>query len=196
MKLIVLAHPEEQTAESKYINALFDAGMELFHLRKPGYSLNDYEALLQQIRPEFYDRIVLHQYHHLAEAYGIQRIHFSESDRPNTLRRREGVIYSTSIHDPQKPIEWNKYEYVFVGPLFDSLSKEGYTGKGLAFFEALALEQRSRCVAIGGIQQQKIAELKNAGFAGMAVIGAVWNSSDPLRAFREIKEQCALTYSA
>ncbi|MGY0040748.1 hypothetical protein [Pedobacter sp. NJ-S-72] len=36
MELIVITHPDYLIGEGKLINALFDAGLQLLHLRKPG----------------------------------------------------------------------------------------------------------------------------------------------------------------
>ena len=46
---------------------------------------------------------------------------------------------------------------------------------------------RDRRLALGGIEADKLAAVREAGFAGAAVLGAVWQSPDPVAAFRQLQ---------
>ena len=95
-------------------------------------------------------------------------------------------------------IENNKYpyEYVFLSPLFDSISKPGYTskfdGKLIADrFQRWKQEGRitPEVIALGGVEAQNVVKLKTLGFSGAAVSGAVWSSKDPVNTFIEIQSK-------
>ena len=66
MKIIFITLPNFFKGEAFFINQYFSDGLEILHLRKPSAQEADYERLIQDIKPEFYNRIVLHDYFGLA----------------------------------------------------------------------------------------------------------------------------------
>ena len=88
-----------------------------------------------------------------------------------------------------------KYEYAFLSPIFDSISKVGYKSK----FDLQELKRKSPLllgegqggvIALGGIDESKIEICRQLGFAGVAVLGAIWQSENPSEKFLRIKEKC------
>ena len=53
MKLIVITQPEFFEDEAAAITSLFDAGLEILHLRKPGASYEDMDKLLRRLPAEY-----------------------------------------------------------------------------------------------------------------------------------------------
>jgi thiamine monophosphate synthase len=45
-------------------------------------------------------------------------------------------------------------------------------------------------IALGGIDEDKIALVRKIGFIGVAVLGAIWNSKNPVEKFIRIKAKC------
>ena len=63
--LIVVSRPEMVThrllqTETAAMNALFNAGLELLHLRKPAAGLADLTLLIEGVREKDHCKIVLH----------------------------------------------------------------------------------------------------------------------------------------
>jgi thiamine-phosphate pyrophosphorylase len=61
-----------------------------------------------------------------------------------------------------------------------------------ATFEEAALEQAIRkstipIIALGGVSADKIPHLHRLGFAGVATIGTVWESADPIASFEALQ---------
>src|SRR5687768_14398114 len=81
MTLIVASDSALRKNEAAVINALFDEGLEVFHLRKPFTSAEETEQLLQQIDNTQVSKIALHQHHQLANMFGIKRLHYPEAKR-------------------------------------------------------------------------------------------------------------------
>ena len=54
MKWIVITMPDFIENEANNINQLFEAGLDLLHLRKPESCIDDCERLLQEINPKWY----------------------------------------------------------------------------------------------------------------------------------------------
>ena len=60
MKWIVITLPDFIENEATYINKLFDAGIDLLHLRKPESNIEDCKQLLQEIDKKWHKKIVVH----------------------------------------------------------------------------------------------------------------------------------------
>ena len=193
--LVVISQPHTVPEEAEIINGLFDAGMELFHLRRPGETKEKLEALLKKINDRYYPRIVLHQQHELGSKFNINRMHFTEVYRlrqsEESLRQlvEEGQILSTSVHLPGDlhallPV----YSYSFLGPLFGSISKPGYTGRIPPGYSLLPGEHKVRPVALGGIDESNIGLVRAKNFTAAALLGAVWLRANPLDSFRKLQQ--------
>ncbi|WP_165304965.1 thiamine phosphate synthase [Pedobacter sp. SYP-B3415] len=183
-----MADPEPVVHETILLNDMFDAGLAHFHLRKRAFTARDMRNYVDSIRPHFRSRLSLHQHHDLAADFGTNRLHDNTNARLARQQFDAEMIYSTSVHNHE---EYNSlpagYAYAFFGPVFPSISKPGYgpTGKpGVSQHGS----RRTPLIAIGGIKAANCREAAGAGFDGIAVLGAVWRSSDPLNAFLTIKE--------
>ncbi|HIK13554.1 MAG TPA: thiamine phosphate synthase [Oscillatoriaceae cyanobacterium M33_DOE_052] len=192
MKLIVISSSTEINDEIATITALCESGLKYFHLRKPGYSRDKLERLLQDITPNCLPNIMIHQCHELINSYPLGGIHHTSAtdfnpDLPRTIHQSKSFHQLGEISGNPHP-----YNYVFLSPIYDSISKQGYAAKfkftELARF--LPNQQGVReIIALGGVEADKIGELHQLGFDGVAVLGAIWRSvtvRERLEKFREI----------
>ena len=188
--ILVISDPEPIDEEHEIINALFDEGLELFHLRKPGYSEEQIRHLLKQINNKYYPKISLHQYHYLGSEFGINRLHFSEKNR-TTLKienQKESLIYSTSMHNKEDFFNMDFFNYCFYGPVFDSISKEGYKKMRSIDLSEIRKIYTKKIIGIGGINKDNISVLKEKEYDGAALLGYIWMSpKDALTNFNRIK---------
>lgn len=181
MQLIVISSPERLGNEAALINALFDAGMKRFHLRKPSASAVALGALLNGIDRAYRSEVVLHQHHELAEHFGLWRKHYPEKLRLQQDRHESpplGPGLSTSIHDLTKLPELGAYEYVFFGPVFNSISKPGYHSNLPPNFRLPARPAAPAIIALGGIDADYVHLARAMNFEGVAVLGAIWNKPE------------------
>ncbi len=194
MKLIVISSPTAVKKEASLINDLFDAGLSIFHLRKPNSTGLEIATILKDIKPQYFSRISLHQHHQLAGNYPIIRLHFPEKERLRTadLKVEElianGFILSTSIHT-QVDYEHlnNHFDYSFIGPVFDSLSKKEYLASKEEFKQ---VENKNvKRIALGGICDENYRKVAEMNFDGAAILGAIWNEPiDAIKKFIKIQE--------
>ena len=180
MKWIVITMPEFITNEATYIEQLFEAGIDLLHLRKPDSSTEDCEQLLQQLNPKWYSRIVVHDHFELCEKYHLHGIHLNR--RNHHIPDGFSGSISRSCHSLEEIIE-NKdnFDYVFLSPIFDSISKQGYQHAFTDEKLAKAAQEGiidNKVIALGGISEDKIPQLKAWHFGGAAFLGAVWNQRE------------------
>jgi thiamine-phosphate pyrophosphorylase len=194
--MIVITNPSAIANEISSIDSLFSEGLSLLHIRKPGFTVIEMAQFIDQIKPEYRDRLVLHQHHDLAEDFGINRIHFSEKERRNSsFVYSERKTFSTSIHSIEdfNSLE-NDFDYAFLSPVFTSISKENYHPK-INLFEALKsrTNHNTEVIALGGISSENIRKTLENGFEDAALLGSIWNNENPIKEFK-LCQQIALSY--
>jgi len=193
MELIVIAKPTLFKEECHLVNQLFEAGLQVFHLRKENVEEADYRKIVEGILPEYHPRIALHHFHALANDYNINRIHHTESFRNNlsTNMLPKNQILSTSIHQLSAIDAVAAYHYSFYGPVFNSLSKPGYMGVIPAGFHLNKPNSNTKLIALGGIGPNQIDQVKEMNFDGIALLGSIWNDpSQALINFKKAQQHC------
>jgi len=211
MKLIVISPAAEDPREPATLAQLFAAGLTSYHLRKPTWSRAQLAAYLRPLPADFRSRLVLHTHHDLAAEFPVAGLHDRDNSEgrvgplgpprtpsaPHTPTGAPSVhvlpsfFRSRAVHDlPTLRASLDTYDRVLLSPIFPSFSKPGY-GPSAQLPEAelrsvLALPRRAEFIALGGIDATRIAACRDLGFDGVAVLGAIWQSADPLSAFSEL----------
>ena len=153
MKLIVVTTPTFFVEEDKIITALFEEGLDILHLRKPETPAMYSERLLTLIPEKYHRRIVTHAGHVSCSCHSVEEV-----------KNRKHF-----------------YDYVFMSPIYDSISKVNYYSTYTA--EELREAQKakiidSKVMALGGINEDNLLEIKDFGFGGAVVLGDLWNRFD------------------
>lgn len=192
---MIISSPVEVNDEAEIINSLFEEGMQMFHIRKPGAVISEVDMFIKKIKPAFYNKLVLHQHHVIAGNYGIKRLHFKEEAREKleardySLLRTSGYSLSTSIHSMQAYHNLSPFfEYAFLGPVFNSISKPGYKG---AWADCILPENKKgpKIVAIGGIDETNMEKAMDMKFDGVAILGAIWQRPEEgVKQFKLLQE--------
>ncbi|KAK9836171.1 hypothetical protein WJX81_006709 [Elliptochloris bilobata] len=104
--------------------------------------------------------------------------------------RQDGLTSSTALHtlhDLQQ--DCGELDYVFLSPIYNSISKKGYSAAfRIEDLPPALARARYPVIALGGVTAARVRELRDLGFAGAAVIGSVWEAADPLAAFQELQK--------
>lgn len=184
--MIVISNPIAIANEISLIHSLFEAGLALFHVRKPNFSEIEMAKFVHQIKTDYRKNLVLHSHHEIADDFGINRIHFSEKERTNAFANNfQNKIISTSTHAIEDFNALGTYfEYAFLSPVFKSISKENYLPK-TDLFEALKSRTnfKTKIIGLGGIQADNITETLQNGFDDIALLGSIWTSKNLLKQF-------------
>lgn len=177
MLLIAITLPDFVRGEAGRIERMLARGsFGRVHLRKPGAREADMRRLIAAISPEFYPALSVHDCFGLAAAHGLGGIHLN-SRNPSAPEGWHGLL-SRSCHSLGELRSYGAdgvYDYLFLSPVFDSISKSGYRS---AFdLEQLRLSGLTgpRVVALGGVTPARLPELAAAGFGGAAMLGAAWS---------------------
>lgn len=196
MKLIVIT-PEHSIADELHmVTDMLAAGLPTLHIRKPDFSPADYRNYIAAIPEEFHERIVIHGAFELINEFKLSGVHLNSAMRMDKERwpQLPASQLSTSFHSWQE-IEENAFpfRYVFISPVFDSISKQEHPAAisltGAKATREKVLQKTDYCpqiIGLGGISAAQINLLHHYGFDGVAVLGSIWTSSDPLSAFHGI----------
>ncbi len=189
MKLILITPPTYFVEENKIITDLFEEGLDILHLRKPDTAPMFAERLLTLIPEHYHKRIVVHGHFYLKEEYRLKGIHLN-SRNPNLPEGYKGHI-SCSCHSLEEVKSRKKQcDYVFLSPVFDSISKKNYhanyTPEEIRKAHKAGIIDK-KVIALGGIDIDNITEVKNYGFGGAAIMGALWDRFDA-RSDRDYKQ--------
>lgn len=198
MKLIVVTAETFSDKESVAINRLFERGLERLHLRKPFASRNETERFILQIDPSHYAQIVLHDHYALTKTFPLGGIHLNRRNS-KALIDKGLLTFSRSCHTFEEVKASHDCDYVFLSPLFDSISKMGYkqqfTPEQLADAQANGIIN-DRVIALGGITVENISQIRRYGFGGVAVLGSLWGDfvrdgsvSELLRRFETLSDE-------
>ncbi|MBD2770388.1 thiamine phosphate synthase [Hymenobacter sp. BT664] len=197
MQLLLISPPHSVPDEALLVSEILGLGLARFHLRKPEWSRTQMLNYVAGIPARFHSRLVLHSHHSLVSELGLGGVHLPAAHRATwrTGPPRPGQTLSTSFHTlAEISRHRRRYDYVFLSPIFDSLSKQYYAAAFNLAEVAATLGQLQRrvgyrppVIALGGVEAHQIAAVRRAGFAGAAVLGAVWQQPDPVAAFRALQ---------
>ncbi|RRD88630.1 thiamine phosphate synthase [Bacteroides heparinolyticus] len=195
MKLIVITRPRFFEGEAAIITALFENGLEILHLRKPEASAGELDCFLQQLPDEYMSRIVTHEHFQMVSVFNLKGIHLNGRNK-HAPTGYSGHI-SCSCHSFDEVSQRKRLcDYVFLSPVYDSISKEGYTSAYpydslLKACQAGIIDEK--VIALGGVGIQHLPEIHSLGFGGVAVLGDVWKrkEEDILPHFIRLQASCA-----
>jgi len=181
--MIIITEPNFIPDEEKFINALFEEGLEVLHLRKPEATVLQLHGFLSKIDQQFHSRIMIHSHYELLETFQLRGLHFTEKSK-GQIRSYDEVrcTKSLSIHElsDMKCVD-NTINYVFLSPIFPSVSKAGYSK--VWNFDRLKAELSShrtfKIVALGGLIFDNIEQVTELGFDDFAMLGSIW---EPVKA--------------
>lgn len=195
--LKVISDPHLLPGEDHVVEGLFAEGLDCFHLRKPEIDKDSIRKLLDKWAPRYAGNIVIHQYPELVKEYHLKGFHI-----PNNFNADKSDAHpiGRSLHTLEDIINHSgEYQYVFVSPLFDSISKKGYK----ANFSLKELQEtlsnikstKTKYIGLGGIDTCNFSKVKHIGLHGAAVLGAIWNLKDKdqiLEKFKQLKSLAEL----
>lgn len=194
MKIIVISNPVKINDEINILISLFKHGLKLLHLRKPDFTKEEYQNIIKSIPKEYHNNIVIHSHYELTNVFNLKGIHLPEYTRTNFNTENLNEIFSkynvisSSFHNLNDLSNINNdYEYVFLSPIFNSISKNNYnTTFKINDISSALKKSQNKIIALGGINLNNAKQAINMGFSGIALHGTIWSSKNPINSFIEI----------
>jgi thiamine-phosphate pyrophosphorylase len=113
-------------------------------------------------------------------------VHVGQDDIPVAAARRFGLPVGLSTHAPPE-IDEATADYIGVGPVYATPTKEGRPAVGLDIVRYAAERATVPWFAIGGIDRTNVEHVVAAGATRIAVVRAVGEAADPEAAARELR---------
>jgi thiamine-phosphate pyrophosphorylase len=202
MKIVVFSSSNKVNSEIPEVIKMFENGLACFHLRKPKLRLKELDKYILAIPEKYRNRIVLHTHHELASLHGLKGVHHSRAHRKMgsiyTIKigiakmLKKKMFYSRSYHSlAEVKKSQTIYDYVFLSPVFDSISKNYHKSSfAKGELEQILKSTKQNIYALGGITPENVEMAFKMGFDGVAVLGYIWKvHHNPLDAFLTIKEK-------
>jgi thiamine-phosphate pyrophosphorylase len=130
----------------------------------------------------------------LALAAGADGIHVGQGDTPTgDVREQVGqqLLIGLSTHSPEQfdAALGSEADQLSVGPVWETPTKPGRPAAGLGYVRHAAAHGGERpWFAIGGIDEENIGEVVEAGASRVVVVRAIRDAADPEQAARRLRE--------
>lgn len=177
MKLALFTTPEDLLSEIDSLEHLLEEGVDFLHVRKDNKDHEYMTKIINHIPKKYRPQVVLHGHRNIAEHYGLGGLH-----------HKTGTVYledcqtdfqTKAFHSIEEIKACKKpYEYGFLSPIFNSISKPGYDAKFKEdeLKDFLNSKQKPFPIfALGGIEESTIDKARELGFDGVGVLGAIWS---------------------
>jgi len=200
LKNIIVSFPSEIDDEFEKIHdLLMDDAIDFFHLRKPDFDYTQMKEFLNQIDTDLHYKIVIHSHYSLIGEFDLAGINLNrkalsqlaykdEVDKcfiqPLVLNNTQievnriipnMVTFSAHSFAEIKNLSFDT-DYVFLSPIFDSISKVGYCSNfNLTEVKEELMSTKTKVIALGGVTLDQETILKEVGFYGLARLGDFWN---------------------
>lgn len=177
MKIIAITTPMADENDLCLIRGLLDSGVETLHLRKPDADIHYCRSLLKELTWQQRNRIIIHNFAQLYGEFSLKGIHINRNIK--SLPYDYKGFKTRSCHSFEEIKEYkNGYDYLFLSPIFNSISKVGYKSG----FTPQELQKASadgiidnKVIALGGVTFDSIPYLEELNFGGVAMIGGIYN---------------------
>jgi thiamine-phosphate pyrophosphorylase len=204
MKVALLSPSKTTVEEPALVTEFFANGLDLYHLRKPDMSIREMNDYIHQIPKRYWPQIVIHSHYPLALRYNLGGIHVGKRKKKSFIKTKLTLFYYklrkkslsisssfsnlSSLFDDDHP-----YDYVFLSPIFDSISKSGYQSGFVHHNLGIALNKTSHKVyALGGVSTENIRAIYDMGFDGMVLSGFIWQGENKSQLFKDVMSEKAI----
>ncbi|MCY9003678.1 thiamine phosphate synthase [Peribacillus frigoritolerans] len=172
---------------TKIIAQSVSGGVSIVQLReKNNSSLSFYEkaSALKQLLNELSIPLIINDRVDIALAVGADGIHIGQDDLPLPVVKKMvpvDMIVGVSVSTLEEALEAerNGADYIGVGSVFPTKTKQDATLMALEDLGEICRGVSIPAVAIGGITADNISALSDSGLSGTAVVSAIMNADNP-----------------
>jgi thiamine-phosphate pyrophosphorylase len=182
------------------LREMLEAGVTILQLRAKSLAPVDFLALAKLARAETRThncKLIINDRVDVALACDADGVHLGQEDLPLSAGRKlmGPKIIGISTHDLQQAeeAERNGADYIGFGPMFGTVTKAtGYAARGIDLLKQIRAAVRLPIVAIGGITEENIQQVRQAGADSAAIISDILHAEDiPSKVMRILRQQQA-----
>lgn len=200
--LYAILDPEQTQgrAAGAVLHELLEGGVTLLQLRVKSLAPRDFLDLAHQARAETQARgckLIVNDRIDIALACDADGVHLGQDDLPLAAGRKlmGRKIVGISTHDLEQAIEAerNGADYIGFGPMFGTTTKNtGHAARGVEMLRQIRAGVKLPIVAIGGITEQNVQQVWQAGADSAAIISDILRADDiPIKVTRILHQQQA-----
>ncbi len=189
----------EMMGEDAYlqkVEAALQGGITMLQLREKGLTDAAYIQLCRQVLPltqKYNVPLIVNDNPMVAKLGGADGVHVGQNDMGVQSARAilgEGKIIGATAHNIEEALNASAMgaDYLGVGAAFGSQTKLDAVPIEREEYRKICRKLDIPVVAIGGIEQENVAELEGRGLSGIAVIGAIFGAEDVKRATIAMKD--------
>ncbi len=195
--LYVLIDPAFTASPMHVAEEALKGGASMIQLRCKNLTTSDQTSLarvLCSLCRKHKALFLVNDYPHVALISDADGVHLGQNDVPfeeaRTLLGDDAIIGITvSTLEEAKQAESSGADYISVGHIFATTSKhKSYPPVGIVALKQICEQVSIPVMAIGGITTSNVSSVLDCGVTGVAVISAVCQSQDPLRATNRLVE--------
>ena len=181
------------------LRAALTGGVDIVQLREKGLPRREIErsALTFRRLCDTYSALfVVNDDPDLARACNADGVHVGQADMPAAQARAalgQDAIVGLSTHSEEQLAAsvGEPVDYVSVGPIWETPTKEGRPGVGLSLIRHAASAAPHPFFAIGGIDAANAPQVVDAGARRICVVRAIRDAADPAAAAEELRDALA-----
>ena len=187
----------DEVDTARIVEAALEGGATVIQLRKKSMPMREQYRLALALRiltREHEALLIVNDHADLAIAADADGVHLGQDDLPPDAVRAlpgfEGRLIGRSTHSlAQAQLAVHEgVDYVAIGPVYPTPTKEGRPAVGTALVSRVAGLMDRPFVAVGGIDLDNAAQVVEAGARAIAVVRAVYDAPDPAEAARRLHE--------
>ena len=200
--LYAILDPEQTRGRSceTVLRELLAAGVAILQLRVKTMAPSEFLELAQRARAETRSRgckLIVNDRIDIALACDADGVHLGQDDLPLAVGRKlmgDKIIgISTHAIDQAKEAEQNGADYIGFGPMFGTTTKTtGYTARGVEMLQQIRAAVKIPVVAIGGINEQNVRQVWQAGADSAAIISDILGADDIAAKTKKILTACPI----
>ena len=186
--LYAILDPEQIKARAieEVLRELLRAGVKLLQLRAKSLVAKDFLDLARLVRSatQLHDcRLIVNDRVDIAMACNADGVHLGQDDLPLHAGRKllQNKIIGISTHDivQARQAQRDGADYIGFGPMFGTTTKDtGLTARGIDMLKQIRAAVTIPIVAIGGINEQNISQVWQAGANSAAIISDILGAED------------------
>jgi thiamine-phosphate pyrophosphorylase len=186
--LYAILDPEQTKgrAPERVLRQLLDGGAKLLQLRVKALAPRDFCTLAREVRGQTRAagcQFIVNDRIDIALACDADGVHLGQEDLPlgagKKLMGRKIVGISTHDVGQAREAEQNGADYIGFGPMFGTTTKDtGLSARGIAMLKEIRAAVKIPIVAIGGITEQNVQQVWQAGADSAAIISDVLGAED------------------
>lgn len=199
--LYLVTNSDKFDSEDAFLDSIASAlegGVDVLQLREKHMSAKKILELgkkIKQLCSQYDTTFIVNDRVDIAALLEADGVHLGQDDLDVKSAREilsnvngGNAIVGISTHAPEQALKAveDGADYIGVGPVFATPTKEGKTPVGLEYVKWVKENIEIPAFAIGGIDEENVKDVINAGLTKVAIVRAIINAKSPQKAAEKI----------